>query len=89
MFVNVGSMRNTGFEIDLNIQAVQTKDFSYSIGFVGAINKNKFLDFSNDVFKGKDYYELCSMEAPDSPGALQRIEKGQPTGNFLLGDMPV
>jgi TonB-linked SusC/RagA family outer membrane protein len=83
MFVNVGSMRNTGFETDLNIRAVQTKDFSYSIGFAGAINKNKFLDFSNDVFKGKDYYELCSMEAPGSPGSLQRIEKGQPVGNFF------
>jgi TonB-linked SusC/RagA family outer membrane protein len=82
MFVNVGSMRNTGFEIDLNIRAAQTKDFSYRIGFAGAINKNKFLDFSNDVFKGEDYYELCFMEAPGSPGALQRIEQGQPIGNF-------
>ena len=29
-FVNVGTMKNTGFEFDLNFNAVTTKDFDYS-----------------------------------------------------------
>lgn len=40
-FVNVGTMRNTGIEVDLNIQAVKMKDFSYTVNLVGATNENK------------------------------------------------
>jgi len=81
-FVNVGTMRNTGFEIDLNINAVKTKDFSYNINFVGATNENKFLRFSNSEFTGQDYYDLASMESPNQPGKLQRIQEGKRIGNY-------
>jgi len=82
MYVNVGTMRNTGIEIDLNIQAVKTKDFSYNIGFVGATNNNKFLNFSNQTYTGQDYYEICGMEAPGSPGSLIRLIAGERVGTY-------
>ncbi len=46
-FVNVGTMKNTGFEFDINVKAVTTKDFSYDFNVVGATMSNKFVDFSN------------------------------------------
>lgn len=81
-FVNVGTMRNTGIEIDLNIQAVKMKDFSYTVNLVGATNENKFLKFSNNEFTGQNYYDLANMESPNQPGKLQRIEEGQRLGNY-------
>lgn len=81
-FVNVGTMRNTGIEIDLNLQAVKTKDLSYTINLVGATNENKFLKFSNSEFTGQNYYELAYMESPNQPGNLQRIQEGERLGNY-------
>ena len=82
MFVNVGTMRNTGLEIDLNIQAVKTKDFVYNIGFIGSTENNKFLNFSNQTYTGQDYYETVGMSGPGSPGNLQRISVGERIGNY-------
>lgn len=84
MFVNVGTMRNTGVEVDLNIQAVKTKNFSYNIGLVGSTESNKFLDFSNQTYTGQDYYETVGMAGPGSPGNLQRISKGERIGNYYV-----
>ena len=48
-------MKNTGFEFDLNFNAVNTKDFSYSLNVVGTVMSNKFVDFSNSKYVGQDY----------------------------------
>jgi TonB-linked SusC/RagA family outer membrane protein len=81
-FVNVGTMRNTGIEIDLNIDVVQTKNFNYTINFVGATNGNKFLKFSNNEYTGKSFYDVAELESPNNPGPLQRIEEGKRIGNY-------
>lgn len=83
-FVNVGTMKNTGFEIDLTFNAVQTKDFSYTLNFIGTAMSNKFVDFSNSQFVGQDYYNECGTQDPYPFYNLQRIEKGQPLGNFFM-----
>jgi TonB-linked SusC/RagA family outer membrane protein len=82
-FVNVGTMRNTGIEIDLRIKAVQTKDFMYTIDFAGATNHNKFLNFSNNEFVGQDYYDVANLESPNNPGHLQRVIAGKRLGNYF------
>lgn len=83
-FVNVGTMKNTGFEIDLNFNAVSTKNFSYDINFVGTTMSNKFVDFSNSEFVGQDYYDVCGTEDPYPYYNLQRIQKGESLGNFYM-----
>ncbi len=83
-FVNVGTMKNTGFEFDLNFKAVSTKNFSYDISLVGSTMSNKFLDFSNSEYVGKDYYDVCSTEDPYPFHYLQRIQKGESLGNFYM-----
>ena len=83
-YANVGSMLNKGLEIDLNVKVITKKNFSYQIGFVGATNDNKFLSFSNNIFKGQNYVDMASMSAPGSPGPAQRLQEGERIGNFYM-----
>lgn len=82
-FVNVGTMRNTGIEIDLNIKAVQTSNFNYNINFIGSTNVNKFISFSNNKYMGQKFIDVAWMEEPNMPGYLQRIEEGNRIGNYF------
>lgn len=83
-FVNVGSMKNTGFEFDLSFNAVQTKDFDYNFNVIGTWMSNKFVDFSNSQYIGQDFYNVCDTSDPYPYYTLQRIEKGQSLGNFFM-----
>lgn len=83
-YVNVGTMKNTGFEFDLNFNAVQTKDFDYSFSVIGTVMSNKFVDFSNSKYVGQDFYSVCGTEDPYPYYNLQRIEKGKSLGNFYM-----
>lgn len=83
-FVNVGTMKNSGFEFDINIKAVDSKDFKYTIGFVGSTMNNEFVSFSNSEYVGQDYYDVAGTEDPFPFHYLQRIEKGKRLGNFYM-----
>ncbi len=83
-YVNVGTMKNTGFEFDITFNAVDTRDFSYTMNFVGTAMSNKFVDFSNSEYLGQDYYNECGTEDPYPFYNLQRIEKGESLGNFYM-----
>lgn len=83
-FVNVGTMKNSGFEFDINIDAVRTRDFTYSLNIIGATQKNTFVDFSNSKFVGEDYYNVAYTENPYASFYLQRIEKGHSVGSFFM-----
>ncbi|MDE5682794.1 MAG: TonB-dependent receptor, partial [Muribaculaceae bacterium] len=83
-FVNVGTMKNTGFEVDLSFNAVQTKEFDYNFNVIGTTMSNKFVDFSNSEYVGQDYYNVCGTEDPYPFYNLQRIEKGESVGNFFM-----
>lgn len=83
-FVNVGTMRNSGFEFDITWNAIKTKDFSYTLNIVGSTMNNEFVSFSNSNFVGQDYYDVVSPEDPYPFHTLQRIEKGRRIGSFYM-----
>ncbi len=83
-YVNVGTMKNTGFEFDITFNAVQTRDFTYTMNFIGTTQSNKFVDFSNSEFVGNDYYDVAYTEIPYPNIPLQRIEKGRSIGSFHM-----
>lgn len=83
-FVNVGTMKNTGFEFDINVKAVKTKHFSYDFNVVGATMSNMFVDFSNSQYVGQDYYDVAGTSDPYPYYYLQRIQKGKSIGNFYM-----
>jgi TonB-linked outer membrane protein, SusC/RagA family len=83
-YANVGTMKNSGVEIQLKAAAVQTRNFSYTVTFAAATNDNKFVSFSNDLFKGQQYVDVVSMPAPGSPGTIQRLQENKRIGSFYL-----
>jgi len=83
-FVNVGTMKNTGFEFEVNWNAVNTKNFSYKFSVLGSTMENEFVKFSNSEYVGQDYYDVVSTEAPYPYFYLQRIEKGRRIGSFYM-----
>ncbi len=83
-FVNVGTMRNTGFEFDLHWNAVDTKDFSYEIGVLGSTMSNQFESFSNSEYVAQKYYNAVDTEAPFPYYQLQRVEEGRRIGSFYM-----
>ena len=82
-YVNVGTMKNTGIEIELRYNAVRTKDFDYTLSFIGSTSDNKFVSFSNRLYEGQKFYWMDGFPTyPGNPGPVQRIEEGQRVGNF-------
>jgi TonB-linked SusC/RagA family outer membrane protein len=74
VYKNVGSVRNTGIEVNLNTINVQTKDFSWSTNFIFTTNKNKVLKLNNgnaDIFPG-----------PNFLGETNVLRVGEPIGSF-------
>lgn len=81
-YVNVGTMKNSGIEIQLNVAAVRTKSFQYNVSFTGATNNNKFVSFSNQLYNGGTFQDGVGMPAPGSPGNLQRLQEGVRVGSY-------
>ena len=48
--LNIGSMQNQGLEFTLNLVPVQTKDFTWSMDFNIAMNRNKVTALTNDQY---------------------------------------
>lgn len=70
---NSGSVINKGFEANLKVYAVNTKDFSLTVGGNISFNKNEMTDFSDDpMFPNTIYNSL-------RPYALAN---GHPIGSF-------
>jgi TonB-linked SusC/RagA family outer membrane protein len=81
-YANVGTMKNSGLEIQLTADVLRGKNFTYDVSFAGATNNNKFVSFSNDLFKGQTYIDVVGMPAPGSPGNIQRLQEQKRIGSF-------
>ena len=81
-YANVGTMKNSGLEIQVSAGVIRHKNFTYDVSFAGATNNNKFVSFSNDLFKGQTYIDVVGMPAPGSPGNVQRLQENKRIGSF-------
>jgi len=74
VYQNVGSVRNTGLEVNLNTVNIKTKDFTWTTNFIFATNQNRILklnDGNADIFPG-----------PNFLGQTNVLRVGQPIGSF-------
>lgn len=78
---NVGSMRNTGVELAVTIEAVKTKDFTYTPSLTFSWEKNELTSLSNDLYKAS-YADLHDMPSPGNVGPTVRLQEGHPVGSF-------
>jgi TonB-linked SusC/RagA family outer membrane protein len=83
-YANVGTMKNSGLEIQLNGAAVSNKHFTWNISFAGATNDNKFVSFSNAIYRGKSFSDEVYLPSPGSPGSAQRLQEGKRIGGFFM-----
>jgi TonB-linked SusC/RagA family outer membrane protein len=83
-FANVGSLDNSGVEVQLSAPIISKPNFQYSISFAGATNGNKFVSFSNDTYQGQTFVDAVGLPSPGSPGNAQRLQEGQRIGTFYM-----
>lgn len=79
---NVGSMRNKGIEVLLNIVPVKTKDFRWTSSLTVSKNSNVLLSLSNDLYQiDQNRLEFGGISEPISMTS-HRLDVGKPLGNF-------
>lgn len=78
--VNIGSMQNKGFEVELNWNAVDHEDFKYTTGIVMSGNKSSLTSLSGS----QTFADRKSFPAPGSPGNAVRLFPGHDIGEFFL-----
>lgn len=58
VYINVGSVRNSGFELNLNTVNIESRNFTWSTNFIFSTNKNritKLRDGNADIFPGPNF----------------------------------
>ena len=89
LWLNVGKIRNRGIEFSVNVNAVNTKNFSWSSGFNLASNKNVILDLKGPAQYGvnADSTYYTQLDGPGTTGSrLQILAVGGPLGQFYSFD---
>ncbi|MET7256069.1 SusC/RagA family TonB-linked outer membrane protein [Dyadobacter fermentans] len=74
VYQNVGSVRNSGFEVSLNTTNIETRNFSWTTNFIFATNANKILKLNKgnaDIFPG-----------PNFLGQTNILRVGEPIGSL-------
>ncbi len=81
LFINVGTITNKGVELYLNAVPIQRRGFTWSIDFAGNTQKNRLVNFSNELFK-LNFKEYGGLPSPGNLGNAIRTVEGGPLGNF-------
>lgn len=79
---NVGEVQNKGVELQINVQAYQSKDFSWTTSFNGAYNKGKIISVTNNSNDTIDYSFVGGAGLTDV--FTQRLYAGAELGTFYL-----
>ncbi|QNE40841.1 SusC/RagA family TonB-linked outer membrane protein [Hymenobacter sp. NBH84] len=83
-YANVGTLDNSGVEVQLNAPIISKPNFQYAISFAGATNGNQFVSFSNDTYQGQPFIDVVGLPSPGTPGNAQRLQEGQRIGSFYM-----
>ena len=80
---NVGKMTNQGIEFNVNAMAIQTKDFSWEVGYNFTWNKSRITKLTS-VYN-PDYPGIAAGNAPFATGTtIQYHQVGHAPGTFYL-----
>ncbi|MCK7557583.1 TonB-dependent receptor [Chitinophaga sedimenti] len=79
---NAASMENKGIEFQVNVAAIDHKDFKWNTSVNYSTNKNNCCSLSDKNFQlAAGYFDAGTTEEPIQQ-AVSRIQIGQPIGNF-------
>lgn len=79
---NVGQIKNTGFELDINQDIIDTGDFSWTTGLLYSRSKSKLVKLTVDG--GVDTLYLSNLGAPGQNAYnAVRVKEGEPLGQLF------
>ncbi|WP_430971619.1 SusC/RagA family TonB-linked outer membrane protein [Sunxiuqinia rutila] len=78
--MNVGSLRNKGWETELTYNPVRSKDWNYTTTIRASHNKSVL----ESLWGSQTYWDRVSFPAPGSPGTAVRLYPGQEIGKFYV-----
>lgn len=81
-FANVGEVRNKGFEISLNYDVVDKKDFTWTTNVNFSKNENEVISLSNDNFSRDQILISEGSGVVSNDATTQIIKPGLPLGSF-------
>ncbi len=81
---NIGDLENTGVEFEINAVPIQTKDWTWTVGFNTAWNKNKITRLTADDER-EDYYGVDTGGISGGVGINCQVQQtGQPLNSFYV-----
>ena len=81
---NAGKMRNTGVELTVNVEAVNTKDFTWTSSLNMSHNFNKIISLTNNIYILDSINTASAGGAGLSNSTLQLLKPGLPVGQFFV-----
>ena len=81
ILVNVGTTKNTGFEIVADFDVFHKKDFTWTTGINYTYSITKMSKLSNDIYKSS-YIELYQKPGVGVSEYFFRVEEGSKVGQF-------
>ncbi len=78
--MNVGSLRNKGWEAELNYNAISSANWDYSTTLRISHNKSTL----ESLWGSQTYWDRVGFPAPGSPGNAVRLFPGQDIGKFYV-----
>ncbi len=84
MMINAGAMRNSGFELLVNVSAIKKKDFTWNTNLTFSTNNNKLLNLSNDQFTAtNDFFDAGHTGEPIQL-STHRVRVNGPIGQYYV-----
>ena len=78
--MNVGILRNTGWEAEVSWNAVDNADFKYTTTLIGSAYKSELVS----LWGNQTFWDRKGFPAPGSPGNAVRLFPGEPIGRFFV-----
>ncbi|MFW6289775.1 MAG: SusC/RagA family TonB-linked outer membrane protein [Mariniphaga sp.] len=78
--MNVGSLKNTGWEAELTYNVVRSGDTDYSTTIRASQNKSVL----ENLWGSQTYWDRVGFPAPGSPGTAVRLYPGEEIGKFFV-----
>ena len=83
MLANVGSMRNSGVELELGYDVIRTRDFRWSTNANWSKNDNLLLTLSNQTFAPSSDCFTTGYTGEPIQTSTHQVCVGKPIGNFF------
>lgn len=82
---NIGTLRNIGLEFTVTARPVVTKDFTWTLGYNVAWNKNEITSLTGSTEEDESFYlEAGSNPCSENAGAIQIHKVGYPANSFYV-----